>query len=122
MKKYLLTLAIAACICIAPNMKVSAQGENALPQATVTKVTMEMEWQRLNETWQNLSEREKGKLYKAREAVDKADCNFINKAVELKLIEKEIGERMKEHIKSRTQRIKEDGELPMFRKGIKGKQ
>lgn len=83
--------------------------------------SVEMEWQRLNDTWQNLSKRQREQLYKAREAVDKADCNFIDKAVEFKLIDKEIGERMKEHIKARTARIRQDGDLPMFRRGIKQK-
>ena len=136
-KKYVLALAAALCICIMPSF--SAQAEKpkpassaapASPTASATLATpttpaspasIEMEWQRLNETWQNLSKRQKEQLYKAREAVDKADCNFIDKAVECKLIDKQIGDRMKEHIKARTARIRQDGDIPMFRRGIRQK-
>lgn len=115
-KKYLLALAAALCICIAPSLTANAE-----EQEPTRRTSVEMEWQRLNETWQNLPERQKNQLYKAREAVDKADCNFIDKAVEAGLIEKEIGDRMKQHIKARTERIKQDGDLPMFRRGMRQK-
>jgi len=78
----------------------------------------EMEWQRLYEQWQALPQKQKDRMYKAREAVDKADCNFIDQAVECKLLDPEIGKKMKEHIKARTERIKEEGDLPMFRRGL----
>ena len=118
-KKYLLTLFAALCICMLPSLTAKAED----PQGAEHKrpASVEMEWQRLNETWQNLPKRQKEQLYKAREAVDRADCNFIDKAVDCKLIDKEIGERMKKHIKARTERIKQDGDLPMFRRGMKPK-
>ena len=116
-RKYLMALAAALCICAMPNLTVSA----GAAEAQKRPASVEMEWQRLNETWQNLPKRQKDQLYKAREAVDKADCNFIDKAVDSKLIDKEIGERMKEHIKARTARIRQDGDLPMFRRGIRQK-
>jgi len=78
----------------------------------------EMEWQRLYEQWQALPQKQKDRMYKAREAVDKADCNFIDQAVESKLLDPEIGKKMKEHIKARTERIKEEGDIPMFRRGL----
>jgi len=114
LRKLILLAAVAACFAALPSFRASAEG---VPQAPATSV--EMEWQKLNETWQSLPQRQKDQLYKAREAVDKADCKFIDKAAELNLINKEIGERMKEHIKARTARIREDGDLPMFRKGIR---
>ena len=115
-RKYLLTSAIVLCISMIPALNVSAEGSQEVP---MRQASVEMEWQRLNETWQNLSQRQKDQLYKAREAVDKADCNFIDKAVDFKLVDKQIGERMKEHIKARTARIRQDGELPMFRRGVR---
>ncbi|MCL2421235.1 MAG: hypothetical protein FWD03_05195 [Defluviitaleaceae bacterium] len=119
-KKLLLSLAMAACICVMPVLSVAAENaENTkMPERPAS---IEMEWQRLHDTWQNLSKRQKEQLYKAREAVDKADCNFIDKAVEFELIDKQIGERMKDHIKARTARIRQDGDLPMFRRGIRQK-
>ena len=114
MKKFYLTAAMVLCVCIMPSLSVSA--EENLPNRPAS---VEMEWQKLNETWQNLPQRQKDQLYKAREAVDKADCNFIDKAVEAQLLDKQIGERMKEHIKARTTRIRKDGDLPMFRRGIR---
>ena len=120
LKKFLLTATLAACICMAPCHAVSAQAnDNAAGQNRPASI--EMEWQRLNDTWQGLTKRQREQLYKAREAVDKADCNFIDKAVEHQLIDKQIGERMKEHIKARTARIRQDGDLPMFRRGIRQK-
>ena len=79
----------------------------------------EAEIEKLYETWQNLTQKQKDQLYKAREAVDKADCSFIDKAANFELIDKEVAEKMKEHIKARTDRIKNDGDLPMFRRGIR---
>ena len=116
-KKFLLSLAIAACIIMVPAFSVSAE------EAETSKrpASVEMEWQRLHDTWQNLSKRQKEQLYKAREAVDKADCNFIDKAVEHGLIDKQIGERMKEHIKARTAHIRENSDIPMFRRGVRSK-
>ena len=115
-KKYLLPVAMALCVSAVPSISLSAQDVPNQP------ASVEMEWQKLNETWNNLSTRQKDQLYKAREAVDKADCNFIDKAVKLELIDKQIGERMKEHIKARTARIRQEGELPVFRKAIRHKQ
>ena len=115
--RYLAALIISCVFSVIPCVTVFA----AEPGIQKRPASVEMEWQRLNETWQNLSKRQKEQLYKAREAVDKADCNFIDKAVDLKLLDKEIGDRMKEHIKARTARIREDGDLPMFRRGIKQK-
>ena len=116
-KKYLLAMVAAICLCTIPSFTASAQETEGQQRP----VSVEMEWQRLNETWQKLSKRQKEQLYKAREAVDKADCNFIDKAVDCGLIDKEIGKRMKEHIKARTERIRQDGDLPMFRRGIRQK-
>ena len=116
-RKYLLTLLMAMCICMLPNLHASAQESEAAKRPA----SIEMEWQRLNETWQNLPKKQREQLYKAREAVDKADCNFIDKAIDSKLIDKEVGERMKKHIKARTERIRHDGDLPMFRRGVKSK-
>lgn len=116
LKKYLLTSAMALCISIIPALCVSAKSPEEGP---MRPASVEMEWQKLNETWQNLSQRQKDQLYKAREAVDKADCNFIDKAVDFKLIDEQIGDRMKEHIKARTARIRQDGDLPMFRRGVR---
>lgn len=118
LKRYLLPLVVATAVFVLPSVSVSA-AETAEPAKRPASV--EMEWQRLNETWQNLSKRQKEQLYKAREAVDKADCAFIDRAVEHGLIDKQIGERMKEHIKARTERIRQDGDLPMFRRGIRQK-
>jgi len=115
MKKYLLSLGMALCLCLIP-LAVSAE-EQAKPQERPASI--EMEWQRLNETWNNLSDRQKNQLYKAREAVDRADCKFIDRAVDHKLIDKEIGERMKDHIKNRSARIRESGDLPMFHRGVR---
>jgi len=114
--KLLLALALAAFISLAPSFSLAAQED-----ATSNQTAIEMEWQRLHETWQNLPKRQKDQLYKAREAVDKADCNFIDKAVDCGLLDKQIGERMKEHIKARTAHIKEAGDIPMFRRGVKSK-
>ena len=111
-KRYLLSFMIAACICCISSVSVSAE-EGQHP------ATMETEWQKLHETWDGLSKRQKESLYKAREAVDKADCNFIDRAVKLELIEKQIGDRMKEHIKARTAQIRQAEELPMFRRGMR---
>ena len=119
-KKLLLSLAMAACICVMPAFSASAENQQNT-EMPKRPASIEMEWQRLHDTWQNLSKRQKEQLYKAREAVDKADCNFIDKAVEFELIDKQIGERMKEHIKARTARIRQDGDLPMFRRGIRQK-
>jgi len=119
-KKLILSLVMAACICVIPAFSVSAE-DKGNAEAPKRPASIEMEWQRLHDTWQNLSKRQKEQLYKAREAVDKADCNFIDKAVEFELIDKQIGERMKEHIKARTARIRQDGDLPMFRRGIRSK-
>ena len=94
-----------------PGTDPSAEAVNATP------ASIEMEWQRLQETWEKLPKAKKDQLYKAREAVDKADCAFIDKAASLKLIDEKIAERMKEHIKTRTSRIKESGEIPVFRRG-----
>ena len=116
--KLMMALALAACISLTPSFSLSAQADAA---GTATPTAIEMEWQRLHETWQNMPKRQKDQLYKAREAVDKADCNFIDKAVDCGLLDKQIGERMKEHIKARTARIKEDGDIPMFRRGVKSK-
>jgi len=116
--KLLLALTLAAFISLTPSFSLSAQEDATNTPATTA---IEMEWQRLHETWQNLPKRQKDQLYKAREAVDKADCNFIDKAVDCGLLDKQIGERMKEHIKARTARIKEDGDIPMFRRGVKSK-
>ena len=107
-KKFLLVLAATMCVCILPAANVSAS-PNEVPRGAHS------EWQRLQETWEALPQREKNKLYKAREAIDKADCNFIDKAVESKLIEKELGDRMKDHIKSRTERMRKDGSFPVHR-------
>ena len=107
-KKFLFALATAMCICMLPAANVSASPNDA-PRA------VQNEWQRLQDTWEALSQKEKNKLYKAREAIDKADCNFIDKAVESNLIEKELGERMKEHIKARTERMRKDGSFPVQR-------
>ena len=115
MKKYLLAGIIAACVCGGASVNVFAEPV----EAPVHQQSAEMEWQKLHETWQNMSKRQKDQLYKAREAVDKADCNFIDRAIEFNLIDKEIGEKMKTHIRARTERIKQDGDLPMFRRGIK---
>jgi len=121
MKKssFMLTLALATLISIAPSFSLAAQEDTTSAPAPTA---IEMEMQRLHDTWQNLPKRQKDQLYKAREAVDKADCNFIDKAVDCGLLDKQIGERMKEHIKARTARIKEDGDIPMFRRGVKSKQ
>jgi len=116
-KKFLIGLALTTCICVWPTIHVLA--ENA--ETPRRPASVEMEWQKLHDTWQNLPKRQKEQLYKAREAVDKADCNFIDKAVECQLIDKQIGERMKEHIKARTSRIRQDGDLPMFRRGMRQK-
>ena len=116
-RKLLIGLMLTACICILP-------ATNAFAENTETPkrpASVEMEWQKLNDTWQNLPKKQKEQLYKAREAVDKADCNFIDKAIEFNLIDKQIGERMKEHIKARTARIRQDGDLPMFRRGMRQK-
>ena len=116
-KKFLMSIIIATSICMIPAFTVSAENAD-MPKRPAS---VEMEWQRLHDTWQNLSKRQKEQLYKAREAVDKADCNFIDKAIEHGLIDKQIGERMKEHIKARTARIRQDGDLPMFRRGVRSK-
>ena len=117
--KLMLILALTAFISIVPSLSLAAQADAT---STPTPTAIEMEMQRLHDTWQNLPKRQKDQLYKAREAVDKADCNFIDKAVDCGLLDKQIGERMKEHIKARTARIKEDGDIPMFRRGVKSKQ
>ena len=116
-KKLLISLVLVACTCVLPAISVSA--ENI--ETPKRPASVEMEWQKLHDTWQNLSKKQKEQLYKAREAVDKADCNFIDKAVEFELIDKQIGERMKQHIKARTARIRQDGDLPMFRRGMRQK-
>jgi len=116
-KKFLIGLALAACICVLPAIDVSAENT----EVPKRPASVEMEWQKLHDTWQNLPKKQKEQLYKAREAVDKADCNFIDKAVECQLIDKQIGERMKEHIKARTARIRQDGDIPMFRRGMRQK-
>lgn len=118
-EKFLLTFAIALCICMLPSFNAAAK--SAEDKSTAPPASVEMEWQKLQETWQNLSKRQKEQLYKAREAVDKADCNFIDKAVDCNLIDKQIGERMKEHIRARTARIRQDGDLPVFRRGVRQK-
>jgi len=117
-RKIILALALAAFITMMPSFSLAAQDDTS---NAPTPTAIEMEWQRLHDTWQNLPKRQKDQLYKAREAVDKADCNFIDKAVDLGLLDKQIGERMKEHIKARTARIKEDGDIPMFRRGVRSK-
>ena len=121
-KKYLAVFLVALC-CFVPSISVSAESPAQAPavkdEIQKRPASIEMEWQKLNETWQNLSKRQKEQLYRAREAVDKADCNFIDKAVDCNLIDKEIGERMKDHIKARTERIRQDGDLPMFRRGVR---
>ena len=75
----------------------------------------EQEWQRLQEVWDALPKRQKEQLYKAMEGVDKADLNFIDKAAELNLLTPEVAEKMREYVKGRTARIREDGGLPMYR-------
>jgi len=126
-RKVLVALSMAAFISLMPSFSLAAQevpspGPSPSPSPTTTVQTaVEMEWQRLHDTWQNLPKRQKDQLYKAREAVDKADCYFIDKAVDCGLLDKQIGDRMKEHIKARTARIKEDGDIPMFRRGVRSK-
>ena len=112
----------AAFIAEVPQISLSAeQAPSQAPNPASSPATIEMEWQRLHDTWQNLPKRQKDQLYKAREAVDKADCNFIDKAVDCGLLDKQLGDRMKEHIKARTARIREDGDIPMFRRGVRPK-
>jgi len=129
-KKVALAVLAAAFVAATPQIGLNAsEAPSQVPVQTApgqdasqqSQSSIEMEWQRLHDTWQNLPKRQKDQLYKAREAVDKADCNFIDKAVECGLLDKQIGERMKEHIKARTARIREDGDIPMFRRGLRAK-
>lgn len=118
-RKILLTFVMAACLCSMPTIAVSA-AQN--PNTPAPAAAADKEWQKLQETWDSLSKKQKEQLYKAREAIDKADCNFIDKAVEHNLLEKEIGDKMKEHIKARSAAIRQEGDIPIFRRTIRQKQ
>ncbi|MCL2400571.1 MAG: hypothetical protein FWC91_12605 [Defluviitaleaceae bacterium] len=122
-KKFLLTLVMATCLCAMPTIAVSAAQATQNPgMPAPASSSADEEWQKLQNTWDALSKKQKEQLYKAREAIDKADCNFIDKAVECNLLEKEIGEKMKEHIKARTAAIRQEGDIPIFRRAIRQKQ
>ena len=92
------------------------QAPRAIPQF---QQEADREWQRLQEVWDALPKNKKEQLYKAMEGVDKADLNFIKKAAELQLLSPEAAESMRDYIKGRTARIREDGGLPMYRKNHK---
>ena len=119
-KKHLVALVTVAYMCLTPNVIAFAKPAESA-EGHMRPASIEMEWQRLNDTWQSLTNKQKEQLYKAREAADKADCKFIDKIVDCKLIDEEIGERMKDHIKARTTRIRQDGDLPMFYRGVQQK-
>ena len=132
MKKQIVkSTAMALCLtCVAPMAGMFSENIETPPPAPPPVVTpapaptaipqfqqeAEKEWQRLQEVWESLPKNKKEQLYKAMEAVDKADLNFIEKAADLKLITPEVAAKMREYIKGRTARIREDGGLPMYRK------
>ena len=74
-RKILLAICLSAFICMMPSFSLAAEDT---PGAKMP-AAIEMEWQRLHDTWQNLPKRQKDQLYKAREAVDNATVILLTK-------------------------------------------